>query len=143
MAGTFHVGANVAVLRDGKILLGLRKGYGEGTWGMPGGHVEPRELLEDAARRELLEETGIVVSQLELVSTVNQPFRNEQDRHYIQFMFRAIDAAGEPENLEPYRCYEWQWFDLKNLPENIFPPHKTHLSHLVYGGHFAEDINVL
>jgi len=37
----FHIGINVFVVRDKKLLLGKRKNvYGAGTWGLPGGHLE-------------------------------------------------------------------------------------------------------
>ncbi|NOZ30825.1 MAG: NUDIX domain-containing protein, partial [Crenarchaeota archaeon] len=54
------VGVGALVIRDGKILLVKRK-YppGKGRWSIPGGHVEVNESILEAARRELLEETGI------------------------------------------------------------------------------------
>lgn len=54
-----HV-VSVAVLKDGKLLMGLRGDTGK--WNLPGGHVEGDEALVDAAKRELLEETGLKAS---------------------------------------------------------------------------------
>ena len=51
------VGVGVAVVKDGKVLLGKRKNaHGEGTWSFPGGHLEYKESWEDCAIRETLEE---------------------------------------------------------------------------------------
>ena len=47
---SFPIGINVIVVRDKKILLGKRKNsYGEGTWALPGGHLEEGEGMEEAA----------------------------------------------------------------------------------------------
>jgi 8-oxo-dGTP pyrophosphatase MutT (NUDIX family) len=57
--------ARVIVLNDrGKLLLFRIKGDGDPFWIMPGGAVEADESYEDAARRELKEETGIEVATL-------------------------------------------------------------------------------
>jgi 8-oxo-dGTP diphosphatase len=61
-----QVGVGVIIVRDGKILLGLRRSHGAGTWALPGGHLEWGETVESCARREVKEETGLylgVVSQ--------------------------------------------------------------------------------
>ena len=59
------VGVGVIVIKDGKILLGKRKGpHGGGFWAFPGGHLEFNESLEDCARREVLEETGISIKNI-------------------------------------------------------------------------------
>ncbi|HET7529641.1 MAG TPA: NUDIX domain-containing protein [Mycobacteriales bacterium] len=62
-----------AVVRDeaGRLLL-VRRGRppGLGSWSLPGGRVEPGETPDQAAAREVLEETGLVVEVGELLQTV-------------------------------------------------------------------------
>src|SRR5204862_2421460 len=54
-------GVGVLVVRDGKVVIGRRTSpHGRGTWSAPGGKAEPGETDEETARRELLEETGLL-----------------------------------------------------------------------------------
>lgn len=115
---------NVFVIRDGKILLGKRKGVGDGFWGLPGGHLEMFESYGDCARRELMEETGLRADKMTFLHTINDPRPNEDQSHYIHTEFLAEGVIGEPELKEPDRCYEWRWFDLNELPENMFIGHR-------------------
>ena len=60
MAGVFDIGVAAAVVTDSSILLVQEaKGPYAGSWGLPKGHVEPNESIENAALRELAEETNI------------------------------------------------------------------------------------
>jgi len=119
---SFRVGVNAFVVRDGKLLLGQRKGgNSDGAWGMPGGHLEDKESMLEAAARELAEETGLRASTLQFILLVNN---RQRDRHYIQTGFLAEGVRGEPELKEPELCYEWRWCDLDNLPEPIFIGHQ-------------------
>ncbi len=65
----YGLAAVVYAERDGQILLLKRAGGAlSGQWFLPGGAVEPGELPEDAARRELIEESGLDIDgELELV----------------------------------------------------------------------------
>ena len=59
------VGVGVFVLKDGKILMGKRKGaHGEGSWSLPGGHLEFNESWDMCAVRETMEETGVTIKNI-------------------------------------------------------------------------------
>ena len=60
MTGDFDIGVAAAVVTDSSILLVQEaKGTYAGCWGLPKGHVEPNESIENAVLRELKEETNI------------------------------------------------------------------------------------
>ncbi|WP_456737457.1 MULTISPECIES: nucleotide triphosphate diphosphatase NUDT15 [unclassified Bradyrhizobium] len=117
-----RIGVNVFVVSGAKVLLGKRLGkVGRGTWCLPGGHLEFGEALEEAAKRELVEETGITADVLELVQLVNQPRKNF---HYVHINFSAKSWRGRVRNGEATKFSEWKWFDLDRLPRNIFVGHR-------------------
>jgi 8-oxo-dGTP diphosphatase len=125
------VGVGVMIVRDGKILLGQRKGaHGESTYGWCGGHVEHGETLEEAAKREVFEETGIEVRSLDFLCVSNII---EYGKHYLDIEFQCSDFEGEPRVLEPDRVVAWEWYDPDNLPQHLFAAvalaissHKSH-----------------
>jgi ADP-ribose pyrophosphatase YjhB (NUDIX family) len=94
------VGIGVVVLKPGAVLL-VRRGKppSMGAWSLPGGAQEVGETAEAAARRELLEETGVKVGPLTLAANVDTIRRDEAGR--VQFHYTIIDFAaawldGEP-----------------------------------------------
>jgi 8-oxo-dGTP diphosphatase len=112
----------VLVMRRGRVLLGRRRGsHGEGYYAAPGGHIEFGESFEQAARREVNEETGLEISDLRLLSVGNYVFKREDgERHYIDVDFVCEAPAGEPQLAEPEKCDGWEWYDIDDLPQPLF-----------------------
>jgi len=110
------------VMRRGRVLLGRRRGsHGEGHYAAPGGHIEFGESFEQAARREVREETGLEIADLKLLSVGNYVFKREDgERHYIDVDFVCEAPAGEPQLAEPEKCDGWGWYDLDDLPRPLF-----------------------
>jgi 8-oxo-dGTP diphosphatase len=111
-------------VRDGLLLLGLRKGSaGEGQWGLPGGHLEHEERLTDCILREITEETGMVAESAVFAAVVNDP-KQPAEKNYINFAFELHGVTGEPEVKESEHCSEWKWFSLTALPIPLFYGHR-------------------
>ncbi len=116
------VGVGVIIIKEGNVLLGKRKGaHGEGSWSFPGGHLEFNESLEDCAKRETMEETGVTIKNIRKFTFTNDLFKDE-DKHYITCYVKADLDSGEVQVMEPNKCEKWGWFDWNNLPQPLFVP---------------------
>ena len=124
------LGVGVMIIKEGKILLGLRNQnkekasselQGQGTWTMPGGKVEFMEKLVDAAKRELEEETSLKATKLDLLC-ISDDMTNTA--HYVTVRFIVREYTGEAKAMEPETILEWKWFDLNDLPTNLYNPSK-------------------
>jgi len=116
------VGVGVIVIKNGKVLLGKRKNaHGKGTWCFPGGHLEFNEEIEDCAKREVLEETGIQIKNIKLAAFTNDIFK-EEGKHYVTLFVVSEYDCGEVKVMEPEKCEKWDWFEWDNLPSPLFLP---------------------
>lgn len=109
------VGIGVAVLRPGAVLL-VQRGQppNQGAWSLPGGGQELGETVEQAARRELLEETGLTVGALHLAAHVDSIHADPDGRiryHYTILDFCARYEAGEATSGSDVTAVAWAGFD--------------------------------
>lgn len=130
------IGCEVFIKQNDSILLGRRKNcYGEGTWALPGGHLEYGEKLIEAAQREMKEELGIEVPQMKLLTVAENI---DERAHYIHLSFLAEDFIGTIQCMEPQFCYEWRFFPLADLPKPFFKAHevilRTYFKNALYLG---------
>jgi 8-oxo-dGTP diphosphatase len=114
------VGLAVIVIKNGKVLIGKRKGsHGTGTWSLPGGHLEFEEMWEACAARETLEETGVRIENIRHIGTTNDIMHG---KHYVTIFMLANYKSGEVRVREPDKCEEWKWINWEELPSPRFHP---------------------
>jgi 8-oxo-dGTP diphosphatase len=116
------VGVAVVVIKADKVLLGRRKGaHGSGSWSFPGGHLEFNETIEDCAKREVFEETGIHIHNLRYGPFTNNLFRDER-KHSVTLFVVADYADGREQDREPEKGACWGWHRWDELPQPLFLP---------------------
>ncbi|MFE7588364.1 NUDIX domain-containing protein [Kitasatospora sp. NPDC057512] len=93
------------------------------AWTVPGGKAEPGEPLDQAAARELKEETGLLVdpADLELVHVIHVEQGWDQVGQFVLFVFATDKWAGGLTNTEPDKHLTAQWLPADRLPEPAFP----------------------
>jgi 8-oxo-dGTP diphosphatase len=115
-----YVGVSAVVVRDGKVLVGLRRGsHGEGTWAFPGGKVDPGEDPADTVRRELAEETGLLAGHVEPITWTSDVMADD-GLHFVTLHHCAQVTAGEPSVQEPDKVEEWRWVAWEEIPQPVF-----------------------
>ncbi len=117
-----RIGLGCIVIRDGQVLIGKRKGsHGSGTWSIPGGHVEFGESWEECARREVKEETGLDINQIQFLG-VTDDYDIGEDKHYVTIFMKASSMHGEPFITEPDKYIEQRWCKWEHIPSPRFKP---------------------
>jgi 8-oxo-dGTP diphosphatase len=96
-------------------LVQLKRGPLSGKWAFPGGLVRMGELLDDAARRELKESTGLARTYLEQLFTFGDPSRDPRS-HVVSVAYMAL--ISDPAKVAaPSRKYAGgRWFEVDALP---------------------------
>lgn len=138
-APTLQVRAGVAAIvqdAQGRVLLHRRRVGG--GWAPPSGHVEPGESLQQALRREILEETGLAIRDSKLVGVYSDPdfqlvdFPDGSRVQFVTALFRcrteSCRAHGTPE------ATHWAWCDPGAWPEPLLPYARIWLIDALDGG---------
>jgi ADP-ribose pyrophosphatase YjhB (NUDIX family) len=128
--------AGAFVLDHNNHLL-LQKRSDNGQWGAPGGFMELGETVQDTARREVFEETGLKLGKLELFGIYSGPdfdktFQNGDQVSMVKHLFTCHEFTGDllTSNSESI-CN--QFFPLDQLPANLFSDHKLILNDFLSG----------
>lgn len=129
MNNIVRVGIGVMVLKDNKVLLGHRLAKRKDTggiqepdcWSLPGGKQEMFETMFEGAIREVKEETNLDldIEQLELFGASDDI---ATDRHFVTLQIIAKSSSGELITMEPDKEDKWEWFDINELPQNVYSP---------------------
>ena len=116
------------IAKDGKVLLVKRRSFKSfaGYWGVPTGKVKAGETLEEALKREVKEETGLVVKP-EKLCHIAQEFHD--DHHHLVFAFRAKVIGGRLKAGSDV-C-KAKWFDLKKIRVKLQPVARRQLKILI------------
>lgn len=108
--------------RPQKILL-IRRGNDpyKGSWALPGGYVEEGEKIEDAAQRELMEETNLTGIELTQMKTYGDPGRDPRGwTATVAFLGNVTDESVTTAAKAGDDAKEANWFPLNALPELAF-----------------------
>jgi 8-oxo-dGTP diphosphatase len=109
---------DAVIVKDGKIVLIKRKEEPfQGQYALPGGFVEYGETVEAALRREVLEETGLVVDVSSLVGIYSDPHRDPRG-HVVTAAFAVVIVRGELAGGSD--AAEAIFWDTTNLPPLAF-----------------------
>ncbi|MFP7495397.1 NUDIX hydrolase [Terribacillus saccharophilus] len=113
-------GAGIIVRNEsGELLLQLRSDTKD--WGLPGGALELGESLEDTARRELFEETGLQAERFDFLRVCSGPefyakYPNGDEVYNVISVYEAFDISGEFTMLDG-ESLDLRYFPLDDLPE--------------------------
>jgi ADP-ribose pyrophosphatase YjhB (NUDIX family) len=120
------VGAAVLVLDEQNRLL-MMKRSDIGSWGIPGRATEPGEVVENAAKRETLEETNLEIGEMSLFGVFSGPefyfkYPNGDEVYNVTIVYLSRDWRGEVKLNDEHT--EWGWLAATDIPENLSPPIK-------------------
>ena len=120
--GLRHVTVNAIIIKDNQVLLGLRapvKGLTMlevNKWALIGGFFDRDENLKSAVKREVMEESGWEVDDIQLFRINDNPNRPKEDRQNVDMIFtaKAIKQVDKPDE----EVKELKWFPLDSLPDS-------------------------
>jgi len=118
--GLRHITVNAIVVKDGQVLMGLRAAVPGltmlevGKWALIGGFFDRDETLIVAVRREVMEESGWEIDNIQLFRINDLPTRPMEDRQNVDMIFlvHAVKQTGTHDQ----EVKELKWFPLDSLP---------------------------
>ena len=106
-----------------QILLGMKKrGFGQGRWNGFGGKVKQGESIEESAIREIKEETGIFVEEIERRGIIDFEFQEKPGEILEVHFFKIKKYSGVPSESEEMLP---KWFHIDEIPyKEMWPDDK-------------------
>lgn len=138
------VTTDAVVLCEGHVLLVKRRTYpGKGLWALPGGFIDPNELLIDSMVRELKEETRIKVDPVDLKNNVRRvhvfdaPKRSTRGRtitHAYLVVLNNVETLPKVRGSDDAERAKWfSLAELYNMSENMFEDHAGIITYMIGG----------
>lgn len=112
-----HPCAIVLVRRPGEVLLTRKRSWPPGRYSLVAGFLDFGECLEEAAVREVREETGVAVKNLRYVGSQSWPFPSQVMAGFV------ADYAGGEVRVEEKELEDARWFSVQALPQ--LPPRRS------------------
>jgi ADP-ribose pyrophosphatase YjhB (NUDIX family) len=135
---TLVMPASAAVILDqaGRVLL-IRRGDGRG-WSLPGGMMEPGEMIVECLIREVREETGLEVEPVRLVGIYSDPaytqitYPNGDRVHFVSATFHCRVTGGEL-RADGEESLEVAYFSARDLPDPVVCDHEARIHDALSG----------
>ncbi len=101
-----------AIILDGDSILLVERGREplKGYWSLPGGMLETGETLHEGVKREILEETGLVIHPLQIAEVFERIMRDAEGRaeyHYVLIDYLCVVTGGELAAGDDVSRTEW------------------------------------